>query len=355
MAQKKRIVAILIVSYNGREYLERCLGSIFDDVYESIEKRVFVVDNASTDDTVAYVTRAWSQVRVVRSDSNRGYAGGNTLGWKVILEELQDIEYVFLLNQDTFVEKGFLDPLVTYLDLHRNAAAAQPRLMLFPETNRINSLGNVIHFLGLGYSSFNGTVWHESDSYPVSIGYASGAALLLRRSAIDRIGLFDDFMFMYLEDLDLGWRMLLAGYDIGVVRNSAVYHRYEFLRGQRQYYFFERNRLWILLKNYRIATLVLLLPSWFFLELGILAAAIANGHGLDKLRAYGYFFKPSSLAALARDRRRTQALRSRNDRALIRVFSGTINFQPLHGALLRYVANPVLRVCHLILKNVVFW
>ncbi len=349
------MLPILIVNYNGRSFLEDCLSSLYHDEYPNIDPVVYVVDNQSTDDSVAYLEHTWPQVRVLRTPENLGFAAGNNIGWQQIQRDMPEAQYLFLLNQDTIVERGFLKPLLQAFEADPALGAAQPKLLLHPETTKINSLGNVIHFLGFGYSSYNGVEESLVHTMPREINYASGAAVMLRAAAVREVGLFDDFMFMYLEDLDLGWKLSIAGWHNQLVPQSRVYHKYEFSRGMRLYYYFERNRLWILMKNYHWATLLLLLPAWLMMELAQLLRAAMTGTLPQKIAAYAYFFSAKNLRQLRVDRSKLQRLRKRSDREIFGTFSGRIDFQPLESPLIRYIANPVFSLYHRLIHYCLFW
>src|SRR3989344_4564775 len=118
MDKKKTTVPVLIVNYNGKQYLHDCLSSLFACSYHRIEQVVYVVDNASTDDSKEYLRRTWPEVHLIESHENLGFAGGNNLGWQRIKEDMPDVSYVFLLNQDTIVTKNFLEPLLVYSSAH---------------------------------------------------------------------------------------------------------------------------------------------------------------------------------------------------------------------------------------------
>lgn len=355
MEKSKAHVAILIASYNGRAYLAECLPSIFQSSYSDIVQKVFIVDNHSSDGTREYVRDNWPHVRLIENDYNAGYAGGNNIGLEVILREMPSAEYLLLLNEDTVVEPNFLSALVARLSQDKFLGCVQPRIMLFHDRERVNSLGNVIHFLGFGYSGYSNCTWTSITDFQRSINYASGACVLLRMSAIKKVGLFDSFMFMYLEDLDLGWRLKLAGIGSELVPESVIYHKYEFSRGMKHYYYFERNRLWIILKNYKIATLAVIFPAWFIMELGQLLRASMRGELGIKLSTYGFFLVPKNFFSLMRARRSTQALRTVPDKQIIKHFSGKIDFQPLQEPLVRYIANPLFSCYHSVIKYLIIW
>ena len=120
-------VAVLIVSYNGRDDVCQCLESVFACQDESVDCRVTVVDNHSTDGTVEAVRRRYPGVEVIVSDENLAFAGGNNLGWQSIARRWPEVEFLFLLNQDTEVTDGWLQAAVDTLRAHPRAACARPR------------------------------------------------------------------------------------------------------------------------------------------------------------------------------------------------------------------------------------
>src|SRR3989344_5635815 len=243
-------VAIIIVCYNGREYLPDCLTSLQAVDYPKERYSIIVVDNASSDHSVEYLREHWTNVAVTVLPKNTGFAGANNIGLRQAME--QGYDYAFLLNQDTVVTPGFLREAVAVAEADLTIGAVQSKLLRFG-TNEINSWGNVIHFLGFGYAGGN----REPDQ-PISvqeIAYPSGAAVLLRCSALKTVGILDDAFFMYHEDLDLGWRLWLAGYRCLLAPASVVYHKYEFSRSMQKYFWMERNRYLVILTHYRLATL----------------------------------------------------------------------------------------------------
>jgi len=336
------------------KFLPRCLGSVFNSAENSVDKDVYVVDNKSTDGSAEWIAQNYPQVNLIYSENNSGYSGGNNLGWQKINEVGTD--YIFLLNQDAQLTDNCLSQLADFLDNNPKVAAVQPKILLWPETDKINSLGNVIHYLGFGYASCEGLLDKDVIPEPKPINYCSGSAFMIRPAALSSVGyLFDNFMWMYLEDLDFGWRLWLVGWQNYLVPGSLVYHQYEFNRSIKQYYYFERNRLWIVFKNYRLITLLLLLPAFIFMELGQIYYALINGSLGKKCTSYCWFFKPSSIKQFWHDRRRLQHSRKISDHELLQQFNGRIEFQPLASPLLKYFANPILNFYLVVLRLIVRW
>jgi GT2 family glycosyltransferase len=353
-------VAVLVVCHNGRHHLEDCLGSLATAAPSSaadpqIRLRTVVVDNASSDGSAEFVRGRFPSVDCVPAPRNLGFAAGNNFGWEHVRARWPAVRYLCLLNQDTVVTPGWLGPLVGHLEAHAEVAAVQPKVMLHPEVHRFNTAGNRSHFLGFGFV----TGYREEDRGQFDrvcrIDFASGAACVLRASAVEKLGLFNDGFFMYLEDAELGWRLAQAGQASMFVPGGVVQHKYAFRRDFAYYYYLERNRFWLLLVYYRWRTLALLLPAILFMEAGQLWFAWRQGVLGQKARAYGFFLARENRARVRAERRAAARRRTVGDRAFTRGFLGRVAFSEIDSPLLRFVANPVLGAYWAIARRLIFW
>ncbi|OGY42592.1 MAG: hypothetical protein A2Y82_01765 [Candidatus Buchananbacteria bacterium RBG_13_36_9] len=345
-------IAIIIVNYNGKEYLPDCLKSLADLACPKENLKIFLIDNASSDDSVDYVKNNFPEIEIIINKENLGFAAGNNIGLQKAIAG--QFDYIFLLNQDTICQPDFLNKLMAVMEKDEQIAAVQPRLMLYPEINKVNSLGNAIHYLGFGFSS-GGYQQFAGELEPKEIAYASGAAVLMRRQVLEKIGLFDPEFFMYHEDLDLGWRVRMAGYKILVVPSAVVYHKYHFSKSIKKYYFMERNRFICLLENYKLATLLLILPALIAMELGLLLFSFKSGFWREKLRVYGYFLGLKNWQRIFRERRARKEKRVRSDSEIVKLFTGKIEFQEIDNWLLKKIANPLFNAYWQLVKSVIFW
>jgi GT2 family glycosyltransferase len=336
-----RKVTVIIVTYNAVKYLDGLFGSLEKIDRQGLEVEIMVADNASPDGTADRIRRRWPWVRLLANRENLGFAGGNNAGMRLALEK--GCDYVYLLNQDTEVEPDFLTRAVRAAEAEAEVGSVQSLLLLHPDQHLINSSGNAIHFLGFGYClDYRRPVSELDRSGRPEIAYASGAGVLYRAAALREVGLLDEELFLYHEDLDLGWRLRLAGYVNRLAPRSVVYHKYEFSRSIKKYYYMERNRLVVLYKNLRCWTILLLLPWLLLVDLGLLVAACRSGWWTEKLRAWGYFFRPRSWSYILRERRRIQRSRRVSDRAIVRLFTPTIIYQEVTGWFTEQVANPLM-------------
>lgn len=348
-------IPIVIINYKdyARRYLAACVASLRR--VTDVPWKLIIIDNETSDETRSYITSAAPEAEVVPYKENLGYSAYSRLVPELIA---RGYPYVLIANMDIEVDAGFLKPLIDVMERDDSVGAAQSRLMLYQEAGAVNSVGNIIHYLGFGYSLGGYRRWEEVQAgyaEPRQICYASGACMLVRASAVQETGLFDSDFFMYHEDLDFGWKLLLNGKKSMLAPDSVVYHKYEFARSSRQYYWMERNRFICLFKNYRLATLALIVPMLAVMEIGLLAFAAFRGFLREKLRVYAYFFRPAAWKRILRGRREVARLRRVGDRAVLRWFTATIDAQQIDNPLVRYIANPVCAAWFFIVKLLVWW
>jgi GT2 family glycosyltransferase len=347
--------SVVIVSYGHREVLGPCVRAL-EQAALPPGTRVMLVDNASPDGTAAFIraelltadgrhTRGGLPALLFANSQNLGFAGGNNLA---IARALADgDEFVYLLNPDTEVDPDFLVEALAVARGDPAIAFVQSLLLRHDQPGVLNSWGNAMHFLGFGYAAGDGQALADPAVAgrlwgPRDIAFPSGAATLARAASLRALGAFSDELFLYCEDMELGWRAHLAGLRVVVAPRSRVRHRYQFARHARKYYYLERNRLLALAWCYRRRSLLLLAPALGASELGAWLLALRGGWWRDKRAAWGYLLEPGRWPALRANRRRVQALRRVGDRDASALFTGEIVFPALSPWLLTRVANPLL-------------
>lgn len=328
MAKK---VALILINYQqyANKYLADCLASIKKQDYLG-EIKVYIVDNASSLESFHFLREQAPGAEIIRNENNDGFAKGNNDAIKIALDE--GFEYILLLNMDTISDQSAVSKMVSLIESDEKIAAVQARLMLHPETNLVNSLGNNTHFLGFGYcqnyrDDYKQTLTQRKNKKNNKIFYPSGAAVLFRSRVLQEIGLFDESYWMYNEDQDLGWRVWLAGYSCLLAEEAVVYHKYEFSRSMSKYYFMDRNRLISILKNYHIITLLLIFPAALLMELGLLFFSIFNGSLKEKLKTWFYFLNIKNWKRICSQRRQIQRNRRRKEKEIIKMISARIWYQ----------------------------
>ena len=200
-------VAVVILNFNGRSFLERFL----DQVKKSLKgaARLVVADNGSADDSVEYLHREHPDVALICLDRNLGYAGG----YNKALGQLEE-EYWVLLNSDIEVSRSWLEPLVSFMDQHVTVAACQPKLLDFYHRDRFEYAGASGGFLDvLGFPFCRGRIFQhlETDrgqyNQAIETFWASGACMMVRAAAFRQAGGFDADFFAHMEEIDLCWRL----------------------------------------------------------------------------------------------------------------------------------------------------
>ena len=217
-------LSVVILNWNGRRHLERYLPSVV--AHTEGDAEVVVADNGSMDDSLQWLRLNYPDVRVIRLDRNYGFAGG----YNRALREVES-EYVLLLNSDVEVTTGWWQPLVEVLDTESDVAAVAPKLLADMERTKFEYAGAAGGFIDyLGYPFCRGRILSnvEEDRGQYDnrrdIFWASGAAMCCRREVFESLGGFDEDFFAHMEEIDLQWRMQLAGWRIVVEPKSVVYH-----------------------------------------------------------------------------------------------------------------------------------
>lgn len=209
---------VVIPNLNGGTALLEAVRSL---VEQSLPAHIIVVDNASTDDSLAQLGRTYPAVEIIRNPINRGYAGGVNPGLRRAIE--LGAEFATVFNDDAIADKHWLKQLVGHLQAHPKIGAAAPKV-LAADRERLDSTGDYYTVWGLPYP--RGRREYDTHKYDTEtdIFAASGAASLYRVSALQKVGLFDEDFFAYYEDVDLSFRLQLAGWQVAYVPTALVYH-----------------------------------------------------------------------------------------------------------------------------------
>jgi len=343
-------VAVILVNYKdyANRFLVECRDSLRLQNYPKESIKIYIVDNASSEESQKYLRDNYPEAELVINKNNDGFAKGNNDAIKIALKE--GCEYIILFNLDTIIEPGCVDEMVRVAERDEKIGAVQARLMLWPEKEKVNSLGNDIHFLGFGYCRGYQSEVEIADE----ISYPSGAAVLFKRAALDKVGLFDEEFWMYNEDEDIGWRIWLAGFKCVLANNGVVYHKYEFSRSITKYYWMDRNRILCVIKNYQLSTIFLIFPALIIMEFGLLLFSLKNRWFKEKLRVYRYFFSVKTWKYILKARHGVQSLRQAKEKDVIKRFSGKIWYQEVDDYKLRFI-NPIFDFYWRVIKKMIVW
>ncbi len=216
--------AVVILNWNGLQHLQEFLPSVMRNTPPDV--RIVVADNGSTDASLAFVEQYYPDVEIVRLDRNYGFAEGYNRALKEV-----EAEYYVLLNSDVEVTPRWIEPLVAMLDEDKTVAAVAPKLLAYHDRTRFEYAGAAGGFIDfLGYPFCRGRILSATEQdcgqydTPREVFWASGAAFCCRAEVFHRLGGFDGDFFAHMEEIDLCWRMQLAGYKVMCEPRSVVYH-----------------------------------------------------------------------------------------------------------------------------------
>lgn len=294
-------VSVVIPNWNGARWLERCLASLRTQTLRDFE--LIVVDNGSTDDSLAIVRRCWPEACWLAMGHNVGFAAGVNAGIRQARGE-----FVALLNNDTEAEPGWLAALVDALERRPEFTFAASRMRQDEHRELIDGAGDALNWYGIpskiGHGEPDGRAFEEEREV---FGACAGAALY-RRSLFDEIGLFEETFFAYIEDVDVSFRARLAGHRCLYVPAAIIYHVGSATSGRNSDFALRlatRNQLLLVVRNYPWPSLVTRLGKVLYAHYWLIRGAAAEGRLGVVREAYGSFFRllPSALAARARIQR----------------------------------------------------
>jgi GT2 family glycosyltransferase len=274
-------VSVIIVNWNGEPFLERCLTALLAQTIKPHE--IILVDNASSDGSLE-IARRYPSVKLLALDYNSGFARGNNLAIEAASSES---EWIALINPDAFTEPRWLEELLLAAESNPEFDVFGSKLVNASDSSLLDGVGDAYHISGLVWRSGHGTpVFTDSKR---EIFSPCAAAALYRNSAIREVGGFDEDYFCYVEDVDLGFRLRLAGYRCLNVPESVAHHVGSGTTGGQHsnfsVYHGHRNLVWTFVKNMPDVLFWLLLPLHVLLNLVSIILFAWRGQGKVILRA----------------------------------------------------------------------
>jgi GT2 family glycosyltransferase len=234
--------SIVVVTYNGWEHTQECLRAVERELLTDVE--IVVVDNASTDGTPDHIRAQFPTARLIQSERNLGFAAGANLG---VQRSTGDI--VLLLNSDVVIDPGFVDEMLAPFERSDLIGAVASTLVFQRRPDIVASEGIEVFRNGLALDY--GVGWSRSDLSDRPVFGTSGGAAAYRRSALYDVGLFPEAYFMYLEDVDLAWRLRLRGWETMLAASAVAAHAVSASSGEGSPFkrrLLARNRIWVLLR-----------------------------------------------------------------------------------------------------------
>ncbi|MGA2159077.1 MAG: glycosyltransferase family 2 protein [Dehalococcoidia bacterium] len=314
-------VSIIIVNHNGRRFLPVCLGSLKLLDYPGEKLEVIVVDNASTDDSVAYTQKEFPGVKILSLDKNYGFCKPNNDGAKAAAGQ-----YLVILNNDTEVNREWLKELLAPALADKDVVSCACKMLYYDRRDIVNTTGGKITIIGggfyRGYGDKDGALYDQ----PGYTSFGCGAGVLVRKDFFLEAGGFDEDYFAACEEHDLGWRAWLYGYKVAYVPAAVMYHMESGTFGSRsnadptKVFLNTRNRLFNMLKNLDGCNVVRSKFISFGFNFYRLSAYLFNGN----FRAAGaicraYFDFALNVGKMLSKRRAVQRKRRRSDEELYKL------------------------------------
>jgi len=295
-------ISFIIVNWNTKALLQKCLESIVKTV-DGVQYEIIVVDNASEDGSAVMLKKQWPAVRLIENNRNLGFGAANNQAFRIMTGR-----YALLLNSDTVLTDNAVNKLFTFIDNHPDAAIACGQL-LNADGSKQNSIANFPTFLTLMTNAslleyllprhFPSKRYHHQD--PIEIDSAIGACMMIRKKALEDVGIFDEKYFFFFEETDLAYQMRSAGWKVYHVPDAFIYHlqgqsighnirsRVEFYRSR--YYFFKK---WKGKIYYRLVCLVIVLRlciNWLLTSLAAMLTLGLNANIRNKWIVYMYLLR----------------------------------------------------------------
>ncbi len=326
---EKPLVSIITVNYNGRHYLAPFFESLRKLDYSPLE--IILVDNASTDDSVQFTRGNYPEVRIVENEKNYMFARGNNEGIKIAQGEI-----ICLINNDVEVDPAFLKPIVEAFSNDSRMAVCQPKVLDLNRKECFEYAGAAGGFIDrFGYPFMRGRVFftleEDQGQYndEIDVFWASGACFCVRKSALKEVGLLDEDFILHMEEIDLCWRMRLAGWKIRCIPKARIWHKGGgtlSAENPRKLFWNYRNNIFLLVKNLSLFNLIKVLFYRAFLDLAALAGELLKGKGRSAYAiVQAYFWILTHPLLMRKKRQNVQQLRKLGDDDVFKlVYPGSI-------------------------------
>lgn len=275
-------VAVVVVDYHGGDLLAACLAGLAGQTRRP--DRIFVVDNGAVDGLEEQIHARYPEILVVHPGYNSGFARGNNLA----LAMAPDCDWIALLNPDAMADADWLEQLLADARRHPEAAAFGSRMFADLARTRLDGSGDVLHISGLIWRRDHGRGAEGRRLQADEVFSPCAAAALYRRDLLERLGGFDEDFFCYAEDVDLGFRIRLAGYACRYVPDARVVHLGSAIAGAKSdfaLYYGHRNLLWLFVKNMPLPLLLCLGPLHLLMHIAVTLKYFRGGRGRLLYRA----------------------------------------------------------------------
>lgn len=306
-------ISIIIVTYNSKSYINNCLDTVKQEL--DLDCEVIIIDNASTDGTPEFIQVSYPWIKLTVNKMNLGFAPACNQGGN-----LASGQFLVFLNPDTEVIPGWLLNLIKPLVDNSLIGLTTSKILLQSDPTKINTCGLNLHFTGLSF--FNGFKENSSSFSKLQVvASVSGASFAIRSDLWRELKGFDETFFMYFEETDLSWRAQLHGYTSICTPESIICHTYNPRPGNFRIYYSERNRWIMLIKNWRLSTILIIFPGLLLAEFSewIFLVMRSKGSLLAKIHSYKWLL--GNISIIIKAHRDVQADRKVPDHEILQNLS----------------------------------
>lgn len=268
-------VLLIIINYNGINFIGECLDSIFNQTYKNLN--VLVVDNNSKDGSVKFIRNNYPGVLILENRENKGYGYAINKAVKFGIKKLDDVSYFGILNNDLRLDDRWLENLVKYGQSKENCGILSGKMLIYYWPKYVNSTGSLVNYFGSGWDRD----FFELNENLKNLGResgevlaVSGGAMLIKKKVFYEAGFFDKKYFMYYEDIDFCFRIWkFTDYTVDYVKDAVAYHKFSSSSGAlsiKKHFYLKRSRFIFILKNYPLNFLRKIIPEITKYEFGFI-------------------------------------------------------------------------------------
>ncbi len=315
--EQNPLISIVILNYNAGDLLIDCVDSVLKSNYENFE--IILVDNISKDRSHKKCKEKFPEIKLIENSENLGYCEGNNMGIRIAKGK-----YIIVLNPDTIVHPNWIYELLSAF-IKNGDGIYQPKFLATTDHSMLLSTGNMIQIFGFGYSRSKGDVDKGQFEKFEKINFASGTCIFTSKKIMDKIGLFEPFLFAFHDDLELCWRGALMGINSFYVPSAIVYHPiegYSFRWSPLKFKLLERNRKYCLLTLYSRSTFFKMIPGLLLVDIGVLFFYLSKGLGRMKISADLEILR--NMKKINGKYERNQRIRNVEDKELLNQFKNEV-------------------------------
>ncbi len=285
-------VLLIIINYNGINFLGECLDSIFTQSYKNI--KVLVVDNNSKDGSVQYIKKNYTEVDILQNLFNKGYGDAINKAVRYGMQKYPGLKYFGILNNDLRLDENWLEKLVSYGDKRSESGVLGGKMLIYHWPKYINSTGSLVNYFGSGWDRDFFEIETEITRESGHTLAVSGGAMLIKKEVFLSAGFFDTRYFMYYEDIDFCFKVWkYSDYTVDYVSDALVYHKFSSSSGilsLKKHFYLKRARFVFILKNYPLGFLRKMLPEISRYETGYIMKDLLSRYDLKNFWREFYIY-----------------------------------------------------------------